>query len=45
MANSLGSWFGLALGIEAASFAKRSGKWDSGTGIWEFGGIFERGGN
>ena len=32
MANSLGSWFGLALGIEAASFAKRSGKWDSGTG-------------
>ena len=24
---------------------ERSGKWDSGTGIWEFGDIFERGGN
>ncbi|MBR5215890.1 MAG: hypothetical protein IKV80_06680 [Bacteroidales bacterium] len=32
-----------ALGIGAASFAKRSGKWDSGTGIGEFGDIFERG--
>ena len=30
MANSLGSWFGLALGIAAASFA-------SGTGIWDWG--------
>ena len=32
-----------ALGIGAASFAERSGKWDSGTGIWEFGDFFERG--
>ena len=33
----------FALGIEAASFAERSGKWDSGTGIWDFGDFFERG--
>ena len=33
----------VALGIAAASFASGSGKWDSGTGILEFGDIFERG--
>ena len=33
----------FALGIGAASFAERSGKWDSGTGIGEFGDFFERG--
>ena len=33
----------FALGIEAASFAEHSGKWDSGTGIGEFGDFFERG--
>ena len=32
-----------ALGIEAASFVSGVGNWDSGTGIWEFGDIFERG--
>ena len=35
-----------ALGIGAASFAERNGKWDSGTGIgkWDLGtGIWERG--
>ena len=34
-----------ALGIEAASFAERSGKWDSGTGIWDFGDFFWAGRN
>ena len=37
MANSLGSWFGLALGIEAASFWSNGGNWDSGTGNVKFG--------
>ena len=32
-----------ALGIAAASFVSGVGNWDSGTGIWEFGDIFERG--
>ena len=34
-----------ALGIGAASFASEVGNWDSGTGIGEFGDIFERGEN
>ena len=39
MANSLGSWFGLALGIGAASFASGTGNGirEMGFGKWDWG--------